>query len=1016
LIIETLFLNCKSYFSFRYGTFSTEDLAKTGASVGATAMAITNINSTCDAWDFVYFCNQNNIKPIIGVEVRNDDTLCYILLAKNNQGVHDINLYLSLHLQSKKSFPIRFPKSEHVIAIYPLQSIAHEKNYAEQQSHTKCKTLQQNKFIPKTLEEKLLQIEPIEKSIKKNIATIEDEKIYLQQLHSNEYIGVQLHDKLHYNAHRLLRAIDKNILLSKQQASERAGEQEHFVSPHYIMQVFQQYPSIITNTLQVIEQCSVTMNFDTDKNKKTYGASAEDDRELLQKLAQDGMYYRYGKKNKEAHARVKKELEIISKLGFTTYFLIAWDVIRYAQSRGFFYVGRGSGANSIVAYCLQITDVDPIELDLYFERFLNPYRTSPPDFDLDFSWKDRDEIIDYLFKRYGRHHVTLLGMYSTFQRKAVVRELGKVFGLPKHEIDAMLNRYNPSPTKDNIHDLIWKYSAVLSNFPNHQSIHPGGVLISETSIYNYATLDMPPKGFATAQMDMFVSEKIGLYKLDILSQRGLGHIKDATELVKQNRKIDIDIHDVEKFKTDKKVAEQIKRADTIGCFYIESPAMRQLLKKLRCDNYITLVAASSIIRPGVSKSGMMKAYIERFHNPEKINYLHPKMKELLEETYGVMVYQEDVIKVAHHFAGLDMGQADILRRAMSGKYRGSKEMDRIREQFFANCKERKYPDHITAEVWRQIESFGGYSFSKAHSASYAVESYQSLYLKTYFPMEFMVAVINNFGGFYSTELYVHELRKSGAIIHAPCINHSDALTNINGIEVYIGLGLIQGLEQNNIYTIVENRNKFGTYISLQDFITRTHIVSEQLNLLIRINALRFTGIGKKELLWHANFMHAKHKPIAKQETVLFAEDNNISLDALPNLPIHAFDNMLDEMELLGFSLQNPFEMVDDVIENYEPVSNLQNKLGQVVEVLGYLVTTKPVYTIKKEYMCFGTFIDAAGQWLDTVHFPDSHAKYPIQGRGFYKMKGKVIQEFGALGVEVFCLEKVGIVAREGKRI
>src|SRR4029078_10032480 len=213
------------------------------------------------------------------------------------------------------------------------------------------------------------------------------------------------------------------------------------------------------------------------------------------------------------------------------------------------------------------------------------------------------------------------------------------------------------------------------------------------------------------------------YKIDILSQRGLGHIKETMELVRQNQNISINIHEIEKFKKDEKVAAQIRNADTIGCFYIESPGMRQLLKKLRCDDYITLVAASSIIRPGVSQSGMMKQYIYRFHNPDKFEYLHPRMKELLEETYGIMVYQEDVIKVAHHFAGLDMGEADVLRRAMSGKYRSRKAFDDIREKFFRNCKSYGYPDNISHEVWRQIESFGGYSFSKAHSASFAVESY-----------------------------------------------------------------------------------------------------------------------------------------------------------------------------------------------------------------------------------------------------------------------------------------------------
>jgi DNA-directed DNA polymerase III PolC len=1029
-----VYLNNKTYFSFRYGTFATEELVLAGANIGVQAMAITNINSTCDAWDFVHYCQQNSIKPIVGVEVRNDDEVCYVLLAKNNEGLHDIHLFLSVHLQHKTKFPNRFPENKNVLVVYALQAI----DFTIATVQNKYAVVE-DKTIEQRFAAKQAQI-PTSIAIAPTSIAIAD-KINIQQLYASEMIGVQLHEvtklyslpvqqfankfmvlhavtvqnNLYYNAHRLLRAIDKNILLSKQQKIHIAGKHEMFVPPQQIFTAFQNYPNIITNTMQVVDMCNIEMDFDADKNKATYGASAEDDKELLYKLAMDGLQYRYDATNTIAKQRVEKELAIINQLGFNTYFLITWDVIRYAQSRGFFHVGRGSGANSIVAYCLQITDVDPIELNLYFERFLNPYRTSPPDFDLDFSWKDRDQVIDYLFKRYGRHHVTLLGMYSTFQRKAVVRELGKVFGLPKQEIDAMLNKYAPPSPKDSIQLLIQKYGSLLANFPNHQSIHPGGVLISEKNIYAYAVVDMPPKGFGTAQLDMFVAEKVGLYKLDILSQRGLGHIKDAVAFIKQNKKIDIDIHAIEKFKTDEKVRLQIKNADTIGCFYIESPAMRQLLKKLRCDNYITLVAASSIIRPGVSQSGMMREYIQRFHEPNKINYLHPKMKELLQETYGVMVYQEDVIKVAHHFAGLDMGEADILRRAMSGKYRSSKEMDRIREKFFSNCQQRNYTEALAKEVWRQIESFSGYSFSKAHSASFAVESYQSLYLKTYYPIEFMVAVLNNFGGFYSTEMYMHELKKSGATVHAPCVNNSDALMNICGTDVYIGFTFIQGLDDATKNTIIQNRKQFGLYTCLQNFMERTQIIGEHLNTLIRINAFRFTGISKKELLWHANFLHNKHQAKPKQDTTLFATPTlSIDKSILPHLPQHAFDDMIDEMELLGFSLQNPFDIVDDEPNNYTMANTLPQLLGKTVQVLGYLVTTKPVHTVNKEYMCFGTFLDVQGNWVDTVHFPDSHAKYPIQGRGFYKMQGRVVQEFGVVGLEVHQLKKIGIKLRAGK--
>src|SRR5690606_29052310 len=284
------------------------------------------------------------------------------------------------------------------------------------------------------------------------------------RLHAQKFVvrqPVTVQDKVHHALHRLLRAIDKNCLLSKLPPSVEASPEETFVPPSTLLEKFRDYPFIITNTYKLIDACNIEMDFHSDKNKRSFSASAEDDRILLHKLATDGFVTRYGRKNKAAAERLKKELKIIDDLGFNAYFLINWDIIRYAQSRGFYYVGRGSGANSIVAYCLRITDVDPIELNLYFERFLNPHRTSPPDFDIDFSWTDRDEVIDYVFKRYGRNHVALLGSYSTFQRDAIILQLGKVFGLPTDEIKMLQRTMQP---QDKIQRLIMQYGALMKNF------------------------------------------------------------------------------------------------------------------------------------------------------------------------------------------------------------------------------------------------------------------------------------------------------------------------------------------------------------------------------------------------------------------------------------------------------------------------------------------------------------------------------------------------------------------------
>ncbi len=979
-----MYLNCKTYFSFRYGTFSGKELVKAAVDNGITALALTNINSTCDIWDFVKYCREEGIKPITGAEIRNEGKLLYILIAANSKGLLWINEFLSQHFQEDKPFPLLaledpfFTDTWDGFVIYPLGSKEPGQLFVNEKIGV----------LPSEAN-KLFSID---------LKTTADKWIIRQP--------VTFQNKAYFNVHRLLRAIDKNVVLSKLSKADQCSPDEYFVPPDKLLNAFRQYPFIVTNTYKLIDSCHIEMDFKKDKNKKIFSSTKEDDRILLKKLTADGFAFRYGK-NKIAAERVTKELKIIDELEFNAYFLITWDIIRYAQSRGFYHVGRGSGANSIVAYCLQITDVDPIELDLYFERFLNPHRTSPPDFDIDFSWLDRDEVIDYVFKRYGKKQVALLGMYSTFQYRAVVRELGKVFGLPKEEIDQLAAGGNPD---DKIQQQILRYGKLIENFPNHLSIHPGGMLISEESIYQYATVFMPPKGFPTVQMDMFVAENVGLYKLDILSQRGLGHIKECLRLVKQNKGVDVNIHAFQQFKNDARIREQICTVNTIGCFYIESPAMRQLLLKLKCSDYITLVAASSIIRPGVASSGMMRAYIERYHDPENIDYIHPVMKELLKETFGVMVFQEDVIKVAHHFAGLDMAEADILRRAMSGKYRGNEEMLRIKQKFFANCKEKNYPDTISAEIWRQIESFGGYSFSKAHSASFAVESYQSLYLKTYYPKEFMVAVINNFGGFYSTELYFSELRKTGAAIHLPDVNEGEYFTSIKGNDVYTGFVHIKSLQQEMAEKIISERKRAGSYLHLQDFIERTDITKEQLNMLISIGAFRFTGKSKKNLLWEANFLQKKNKAHATMSQPMF-EEAPMHFE-LPKLPDNRLDDLYDETELLDFPLCNPFEMADDNGHAYTKAKDLGTNCGNVITCLGYFIDYKSVTTVNKEKMAFCTFLDVNLDWIDTVHFPDSLRYYGIKGRGFYKITGEVVNDFGVYSIEVHKMIKVGYKERK----
>lgn len=973
-----MYLNVHSHFSLRHGTMSVPELVEAAKALGIDQLALTDINNSTGIMQFMRECRSKGIKPIAGMEFRRDKRLLYIGIARNKEGMKELNDFMTHHNLQKKPLPDRAGAFANAYVIYPYGHGA---------------PLRENEFLG-------IRFDQLQWLYKKDWSSIRDKLVVLQPVFVADKIGHRLHE--------YLRAIDLNTVLTMVPPEDKCQPTDMFLPLEQLRSHYENYPFILENTQRLMDSC--TMDYPQGKvrlNRRTFTGDAEDDRALLEKLAKEGMLYRYGKNNKEAMKKIEHELKVIYDLGFCSYFLITWDIIRYSMAKGYYHVGRGSGANSIVAYCLRITDVDPLELDLYFERFLNPQRTSPPDFDIDYSWDEREDVQDYIFKRYGSKHTALLGTMSTFRDRSVIREIGKVMGLPKAEIDTFTdpvlgraNQENPTFKK------IMAVFALMQDMPNQRGIHAGGILISEEPITYYTALDLPPKGMPTVQWDMYEAEDIGYDKYDILSQRGIGHIREAVELAAQNQQQKIDIHQVKGFMKDPKINARLKTGNTIGCFYVESPAMRQLLLKLQCDSYPVLVAASSIIRPGVASSGMMPAYIRHHHNPSQVSYLHPVMEDQLKETYGVMVYQEDVIKICIHFAGMDGTDADILRRGMSGKYRSRVEFDRLVARFFEGARKLGREESVIEEVWRQVYSFAGYSFSKAHSASFAVESYQSLYLKTYFPKEFMVAVLNNYGGFYTRWLYVHELKKAGARVHLPCVNHSDDKVNIKGDDAYLGLIGIQGLESKFIALIPQERMRNGAYKSLEDLTKRTGIGLEQAIVLIRVGAMRFTGKSKKELLWDVHALLGNRVGRVKGAELFDVERKHYRL---PELVDTDLEDAYHELELLGFPLTlSMFDLLKTSYRGDVMADDLVEHTGQVVKMVGLYVCEKTVRTKHNKKMWFGTFLDAEGNFFDTTHFPNSAPVYPFRGAGCYLVLGKVVVDYGCPSIEVIKFAKLPI--------
>ncbi|MFA9188772.1 DNA polymerase III subunit alpha [Flavobacterium magnesitis] len=972
-----MYLNCHSYHSLRYGTIPLNDLIQQAVVCGVKAMALTDINTVTGIYDFIKGCNAVGIKPLVGIEFHSDKKLRYVGLAKNASGLAEMNRFLTAHNFSGEPLPNQAPQFNAVYIIYNLENAP--------------SLLRENEFIG-------IRPEEVSKLFAAEIKSKIDKMVVLQP--------VTFRTKKEFNLHKILRAIDSNIILSKLTETDYCKTSEVIKPLEELLKSYADYPEIIQNTERLIEQCNFTFEFKTPRNKKCYTNNRQSDIALLTSLAQQGLLWRYGKSNIQAKARVEKELKVIDQLEFSGYFLITWDIIRYSNSRGFMHIGRGSGANSIIAYCLGITDICPLELDLYFERFLNENRKSPPDFDIDWSWKDRDVILEYIFNRYGKENVAFCGTNVEFKYRSIFREVGKVFGLPKEELDLLAKNPIKAHEKNTVVKFVQEYGMMLEKYPNQRSMHSCGIIISEEPITNYTPLEMPPKGFPIVLFDMHVAEDIGFEKFDILSQRGIGHIDDTVKLIEKNRGIRVNIRDTSISKNETLANSFLAQGKTIGCFYIESPAMRGLLRRLKCDNYKTLVAASSIIRPGVAKSGMMKEYIFRHNNPTQFEYFHEVFKQQLGETYGIMVYQEDVIKIALHYGGLPAADGDILRRAMSGKGRSLEALQKVKDNFFAACAQKGHPHTLSEEIYRQIESFAGYSFCKAHSASYAVESYQSLFLKVYYPVEFMVAVINNQGGFYRTEVYVHEARMAGATIHNPCVNKSTYETTLYGTDVYLGFMHLQSLDSKMALFLEADRDKNGDFTSLEDFINRIPMGIESIKILIFIGAFRFSGKTKNQLLVVASLLLNNLKPENKN---LMLMEQPVKEFKLPNLERSLYEDAFDEIELLSFPIScTVFDLLQTTYRGSCMAKDLIIHHKKQVKMLAYLISRKQVPTVRGT-MYFGTWIDNEGTYFDTVHFPDNLLEFPFLGGGCYLLLGNVEVDYHFPTVTITKMAKMPFV-------
>jgi DNA polymerase-3 subunit alpha len=628
---------------------------------------------------------------------------------------------------------------------------------------------------------------------------------------------------------------------------------------------FEELPKAITNTQEIAERCNLELPVGIPHFPEITCQNGETAISILRRLAERGAVKKYGKITPQIRERIDHELQVIDSRGYAPLFLIVQDIMEFAQKSGIPTSSRGSAASSLVAYCLGITTPDPLALNLYFERFLNPSRSTPPDIDIDLCSKRRDKVIAYVYEQYGKNRVAMVATVNRFQKRSALREVSKAYGLTTAEINQLINSLpsgsrKPSNLRKNKAKNTFemmvvrypgaKYQAIFHDakailgFPRHLSIHPGGIVIAPDVITNLVPTQLANKGIIITQFDLDSVERLGLVKIDLLGTRGLSVLGDVAEKIHQWCPIEYSssLSVLESITDeDQETIELLKATQTIGCFSIESPGMRATLQEIQAKSPEDIMIALALYRPGPMTGGLKNVFVRRHLGQEPVEHIHPSLVSLLGNTNGIILYQEQVLRIASEMAGLSLSDADLLRRAMSHFDPGD-QMRTLKVRFVDGAQSKSSVPIETAEkIWDLMAAFAGYGFPKAHAASYAQVAWRSVWCKAHYPAEFLAAVLAGWGGYYRQHVYIHEARRLGLKIYPPHINHSThqfTATYLNGIPaLYMGLDQVLDLSQETQKRIMA-RNPFH---SLNEFLTQVDPSPKEAQNLIRVGALR--GLG-----------------------------------------------------------------------------------------------------------------------------------------------------------------------------
>jgi len=962
---------CRSKFSLLDGLASPADLVENAGNMGYEALLLADRNNLYGCYDFYYAAREIDLKPLIGVELTTEKGNL-ILIAADIDGFRNLTRLVTCYQLDQ---------------IPPVETIQRHRRglvcLARFDTDLAClrDIFGDALYVIIDLNRPSRSFRMARRSGIKPVAAP----------------PVRFLEKADWMRHRLLRAIDGGYLLDSLPPAEAGSPEDFLRAPGDYRRHFSLSGELPGIADELVGRCNLVF-----PARKNILPDIKIDGDHFEKLRRDSLS---GLCRKISHppgpylARLQYELSVIRRTGFVDYFLIVGDLVNYCRSREIAVVGRGSAAGSLVSYSLGITQVDPVRESLYFERFLNEARLDCPDIDLDIDWRRRDDVLDFVYRKYGHDRVAMIASYVCFQPRLAVRETAKAMGLPVAEIERMLRRLPRYPPAGVGRPFAWpgisggdrkRFLPVIENarsiygLPRHLGIHAGGIVITPRPLTDYISLERAAKGIVVTQCDMYQSEKIGLVKIDILGQRGLAVIADCYRAARKMEGGRLKIPEA-----DPATYRLLRGGKTIGVFQIESPGMRALLRQLKPRRLNDITLALALIRPGASDSGMKKIFLERFHGRMKTAYPHPRLAPVLDETHGVFIYQEQVILAAREAAGFNLAASDMIRRAIT-KSRQRRDYGPLAKRFRDGAAINGISEKTAGEIFAQMKQFAAFGFCKAHAATYGYIAYQSAYFKTHYPGIFMTAVLRNGGGYYPAAVYAAEARRLGIEIAPPDINNSRTHDCLKGNRLYLGMNRVRHITGEHIALI----RRYRPFHSILDFARRTTLSQREIENLIKVGFFDSLEKSRPALLWQYRLRGSRATPAGSD---LFGETNALpSMEKLPSLvPFSRYEIFRAESEILDLSASfHPLTLFTTHRE-IDQRRLAERPDGTPLAVTGWLADRKKIRTRNNQLMVFLT-MDSLSDTFEVALFPDVYGRCRdvLSRYRYLKIEGTLSMEDG----------------------